>query len=214
MIRIAIVDDHEIVRQGLQAFLTGIKDFELVAEGSDGNQAVDIVKEHQPDVLLLDMILPELSGLEALQQIQLLKSATKVLILSSFSDANTAIPAVKVGAAGYLLKDINPNDLVEAIREVNAGALKLHPDIAALVVSELTSGNTGGGPLQEHNITERETEVIRLIGTGLSNKEIAFELSISLLTVKTHVSHILEKLELDDRTQVAIFAIRNKLVDD
>jgi DNA-binding NarL/FixJ family response regulator len=135
----------------------------------------------------------------------------RVVFLSSFCEAETVIPAIRQGAAGYLLKDIRPVDLIVALREAMAGKLQLHPDVSALMVSELNQ--TEADILQQHGITEREAQVIRLIGQGFSNKDLAEQLCISQLTVETHVSHVLDKLKLDDRTQVAIFAIRNQLVD-
>jgi DNA-binding NarL/FixJ family response regulator len=213
MIRLAIVDDHEVVREGLCSFLKAIPDIDIVGQGACGEDAVSLVAVHQPDILLLDMKLPDFTGLEALKKIQQLSAVTKVVFLSSYSDPATAIPAIREGASGFLLKDINPKDLVVALHEVAQGAMKLHSDIAALLVNELIQTDNEPDVIKLHKITERECEVISLIGQGLSNKEISSKLNISLLTVKTHVSHILEKLKLNDRTQVAIFAIHNQLVD-
>lgn len=209
MISIALVDDHEIVRQGLHSFLSEIDDFSILAEGNDGKSAINIVSEFEPDILLLDMILPDITGLEAFIEIKKLDKKTKIIFLSSYSNADSAIPAIRSGAAGYLLKDINPNDLIKAIREVKGGALKIHPDIAALLVEEL---NTKDDYDIFQQLTTREIEVLKLIGQGKSNKEIASELNISLLTVKTHVSHILDKMDFADRTQAAIFVVKSGII--
>jgi DNA-binding NarL/FixJ family response regulator len=211
MIRIALVDDHEVVRQGLVSFLSSVDDFDLVAQGSNGAEALTLVAETKPDLLILDMILPDMTGLAVFEKIRLQYPDMRVVFLSSFCEAETVIPAIRQGAAGYLLKDIRPVDLIVSLREAMAGKLQLHPDVSALMVSELNQ--TEADILQQHGITEREAQVIRLIGQGFSNKDLAEQLCISQLTVETHVSHVLDKLKLDDRTQVAIFAIRNQLVD-
>jgi DNA-binding NarL/FixJ family response regulator len=213
MIRIALVDDHEVVRQGLYSFLSGIAEFDIVAEGATGKSALDIVAEHKPDVLLLDMILPDVSGLDVLLELKNQNLSTNIIILSSFSDAKMAVPAVQAGARGYLLKDIPPKELIQAITDVHNGQLKLHPDIAALLVEALNEPQLDDDVLKRHGITQREKDVLCLIGKGYTNKQISDALHISQLTVKTHVSHILDKLQLSDRTQVAIFAIHNELVD-
>jgi DNA-binding NarL/FixJ family response regulator len=213
MINIALVDDHEVVRQGLVSFLSGIEDLNVVGQGSTGVEAIELVTTLQPDILLLDMMLPDMTGLEAFQTLLQQKLTTKVLFLSSFCDAQTSVPAVRSGAAGYLLKDISPRNLITAVRDVYAGKLCIHSDVSALMISELNQ-TPKADILSEHSITERERQVIQLIGEGFSNKDIASNLNISQLTVKTHVSHILDKLKLDDRTQVAIFAIRNDLVTE
>lgn len=213
MIRIALVDDHEVVRQGLKSFLKGIDDFSIVGEGATAKEAVAIVKEKNPHILLLDMILPDRSGLEAMDEISTFNESTKILFLSSFSEPESALPALRNGAAGYLLKDISPRELAASIREVYKGAIKVHPDISALMINALNKPDRSTDVLSDKGVTDRESDVIKLIGKGLSNKEIASVLNISQLTVKTHVSHILDKMGLDDRTQVAIFAVRNGLAD-
>jgi len=213
MIRIVLVDDHEVVRQGLNSFLSGIADFELVGQGSNGRDAIELTNIYKPDILLLDMILPDMSGLDVLREIQKHEQITKVIILSSFSDAKLAVPTVQAGARGYLLKDIHPKDLIQAIKDVHANQLRLHPDIAALLVNELNNAQQENDILKNHGVTEREKDVLQLIGQGFTNQRIADTLHISQLTVKTHVSHILDKLTLTDRTQIAIFAIRNGFVD-
>ncbi|MEJ2041940.1 MAG: response regulator transcription factor [Reinekea sp.] len=210
MIRIALVDDHEVVRQGLVAFLSGIEDFSLVGQGGTGADAIHIAETLTPDILILDMILPDFSGLQAFEQIRVRAPKVRVVFLSSFCESETVLPAMQNGAAGYLLKDIRPADLIVALRDVMASKLVLHPDVSALMVNAL---NNSGDILSQHGITDREAQVIRLIGQGFSNKDLAEQLNISQLTVKTHVSHILDKLKLDDRTQVAIFAVRNRLAE-
>ena len=213
MIRIVLVDDHKVVRQGLHSFLSGIAEFELVGEGATGQSAIELALNKQPDILLLDMLLPDMTGLDVLQAMQKKTPTTKVIILSSFSDAKLAIPTIQAGARGYLLKDIHPKDLIQAIKDVHANQMRLHPDIAALLVNELNNAQQENDIQKKHGITDRESEVLQLIGQGLTNQRIADTLHISQLTVKTHVTHILDKLALTDRTQVAIFAIRNGLAD-
>lgn len=208
MIRVALADDHEVVRQGLVTFLSGIDDISVVGEASTGVEAIEIATTIEPDVMLLDMMLPDMTGLDAFKRMLPFNLKTKVLFLSSFCESDTAIPAVRAGAAGYLLKDISPKDLIAALRDVHNGQLRIHPDISALMVDELNRPRQSD-ILEQHGITERERQVIKLIAGGFSNKDVADQLNISQQTVKTHVSHILDKLKLDDRTQVAIFAIRN-----
>lgn len=211
MIRILLIDDHEIVRQGLVSFLASVGDFEIVAQGATGQDAIELSLTHKPDLLILDMLLPDMTGLAAFEQIKTVAPSVKVVFLSSFCQPETVVPAVRLGAMGYLLKDIRPAELIEALRAASLGKLQLHSDVSALLVHQLNEPEND--ILLQHAVTEREAQVIALIGQGFSNKAIAQRLSISQLTVKTHVSRILDKLKLDDRTQVAIFAIRNHLTD-
>lgn len=215
-IRVLLVDDHEIVRQGLRTFLELQDDFEIVGEGSNGVEAVALAAELQPDIILLDLVMPEMDGVEATRRILLANPDCKIVILSSFSDDDDALPAIRSGAMGYLLKDIPPDELADALRATYQGQTQLHPDIAQKLMQQIqnpedTMDNTSP---QVQDLTGRELEVLKLIGRGLSNREIANELSISHKTVKTHVSNLLGKLHLSDRTQAAIFAVRRGLVPD
>jgi NarL family two-component system response regulator LiaR len=210
MIRVLVADDHAVVRQGLRTFLELQEDIDVVADVADGRQALAAVAEHEPDVVLMDLVLPEVDGVEAIRRIVSERPRIRVIALTSFLDDDKLFPAVRAGAAGYLLKDVEPSELVKAIRTVHAGEGLLHPAVAARLMEEVAAG---GAPETPDNLTPREREVVRLIAGGLSNKRIAFELGISEKTVKTHVSSILGKLGLTDRTQVALHAVRERWVD-
>jgi two-component system, NarL family, response regulator LiaR len=207
-IRVLVADDHAVVRQGLRTFLELQDDIEVVADASDGRQALDAVAEHDPDVVLMDLVLPVVDGVEAIRQIVAQRPATRVIALTSFLDDDKLFPAVRAGAAGYLLKDVEPQELVRAIRTVHAGEALLHPAVAARLMEEVAERDDASQPL-----TRREREVVELIARGLSNKRIAAELGISEKTVKAHVSNILGKLGLSDRTQVAMHAVREGWVE-
>jgi NarL family two-component system response regulator LiaR len=215
-IRLLIVDDHEIVRQGLRGFLDLLDDFEVIGEGSNGVDAVRLAEELQPDVILLDLVMPEMDGIESTRRIMLANPEARILILSSFSNDDNVLPAIRAGAMGYLLKDISPDDLADALREAHQGKAQLHPDIAMQLMAHVQEGNQRSDDSQSliSDLTDREIEVLQCIARGLNNREIAGELSISHTTVKTHVSNLLSKLHLADRTQAAIFAIRQGLVSD
>jgi two-component system, NarL family, response regulator LiaR len=208
-ITVLIADDHPVVRQGLRTFLDLQEDLEVVAEAADGDEAVARTAELVPDVVVLDLVMPRMDGIEAIRGIRDVSPSTRVLVLTSFLDDEKVLPAVKAGAAGYLLKDAEPSELANAIRTVTRGEALLHPTVAAKVVDELAARDRS--PAAE--LTERELEVLRLLARGLANKAIALELHVSEKTVKTHVSNILAKLHLADRTQAALFAVREKLVD-
>jgi NarL family two-component system response regulator LiaR len=208
-ITVVIADDHPVVRQGLRTFLDLQEDVEVVAEASDGEEAVARAVEFVPDVVVLDLVMPKMDGIEAIRGIRDASPSTRVLVLTSFLDDEKVLPAVKAGAAGYLLKDAEPGELANAIRTVTRGEALLHPTVAAKVVQELASRDRS--PVAE--LTDRELEVLRLLARGLANKAIALELHVSEKTVKTHVSNILAKLHLADRTQAALFAVRERLVD-
>jgi two-component system, NarL family, response regulator LiaR len=208
-ITVVIADDHPVVRQGLRTFLDLQEDLEVVAEASDGEEAVARAVEFVPDVVVLDLVMPKMDGIEAIRGIRDASPSTRVLVLTSFLDDEKVLPAVKAGAAGYLLKDAEPGELANAIRTVTRGEALLHPTVAAKVVQELASRDRS--PVAE--LTDRELEVLRLLARGLANKAIALELHVSEKTVKTHVSNILAKLHLADRTQAALFAVRERLVD-
>jgi NarL family two-component system response regulator LiaR len=210
-ISVLIVDDHGVVRQGLRTYLELVDDLEVVGEAENGLEAVAQVRRHQPDVALMDLVMPEMDGIEATRQICAISPSTKVIVLTSFADDEQVFPAIKAGASGYLLKDVSPADLASAIRAVHAGETHLHPDVTKRLVDQLASPSTDQGP---DELTPRETEVLRLIAEGMSNREIAQALTISEKTVKTHVSNILSKLHLADRTQAAIYAHQHGLAPE
>jgi NarL family two-component system response regulator LiaR len=214
-IRVLIVDDHSVVRQGLRTLLELQDDVEVVAEGANGLQAVELAESFHPDVILLDLAMPQMDGIEATRRILASRPGTHVLILTSFGDDDKVFPAIRAGAQGYLLKDIDPKDLVQAVREAYQGKAQLHPEIAKRLMSVVAgdqskkeSAQTGDIPA---DLTSREEEVLRLIARGLNNREIAETMVISEKTVKTHVSNLLGKLGLEDRTQAAIWALKHNL---
>lgn len=212
-IKVLIVDDHQVVRQGLRTFLELHDDVVVVGEAGDGVTAVDMVRQFEPDVVLMDLVMPRLDGIAATRQVKSLSIATKVIALTSFTEDDKVFPAIQAGASSYLLKDVSPDDLVEAIRAVHRGEARLHPDIARKLMEQVArqAGPVRGAPADD--LTERERGVVRLVAQGRSNSEIAQALFISDKTVKTHISNILSKLDLQDRTQLAIYAIKNGLVD-
>lgn len=203
-IRVLVVDDHAVVRQGLRTFLELQDDIEVVGDAPDGRAALDSVAEHDPDVVLMDLVLPRVDGVEAIRRIIAERPGTRVIALTSFLDDDKLFPAVRAGAAGYLLKDVEPQELVRAIRTVHAGEALLHPAVAARLMEEVAGGDEDAS----EPLTPREREVVGLIAGGLSNKRIAAELGISEKTVKAHVSNALGKLGLSDRTQLAMHAVR------
>jgi NarL family two-component system response regulator LiaR len=217
-IKVLVVDDHAVVRQGLRTFLELQDDppvlpIEVVGEAANGVEAVDLARRLQPDVVLLDLVMPEMDGIEATSRILEDSPLSRVIILTSFGDEDKVFPAIRAGAQGYLLKDIAPNDLVQSVRAVYLGQVQLHPDIARKLMSAVATQEEPGSraPTSIGELTERELEVLRLIAEGLNNREIADKLVISDKTVKTHVSSILSKLHLGDRTQAAIYALRHGL---
>lgn len=210
-ITILLVDDHEVVRRGLHAFLEALPEFEVIAEASSGTRAIDLAGEYIPDVALLDLIMPEMSGVEATRRIKATSPRTQVVILTSHQDEDQVLPALQAGAISYVLKDIRMADLAEAIRRAACGEATLHPRIAARVVQEMrTSTSKTLPPYQD--LTDRELDVLKLIAQGLNNQDIAERLTITENTVKGHVSNILAKLHLGDRTQAAVFAWREGLI--
>ncbi|APE20792.1 MULTISPECIES: response regulator [Streptomyces] len=207
-IRVLLVDDHQVVRRGLRTFLEVQDDIEVVGEASDGAEGVDRAEELRPDVVLMDVKMPGTDGIEALKRLRALDNPAKVLVVTSFTEQRTVVPALRAGAAGYVYKDIDPDALAGAIRSVHAGHVLLQPEVAgALLAQEDSHGGTGRGS----TLTEREREVLGLIADGRSNREIARALVLSEKTVKTHVSNILMKLDLADRTQAALWAVRHGL---
>jgi DNA-binding NarL/FixJ family response regulator len=199
-IRVLIVDDHPAVRRGLRTFLELSEDIDVVGEAADGTQVADLVVATGPDVVLLDMVLPGLDGLGVLAALREQGTAARVLVITSFTDRRSVLPAVRAGARGYLSKDVEPEALVAAVRSVHAGHLLLEPEVTVALLAE---------PPQ---LTAREGDVLALVADGRSNREIARALTLSEKTVKTHVSSILLKLGLADRTQAALYAVRSGLV--
>jgi two-component system, NarL family, response regulator LiaR len=209
VIRVLIADDHAVVRQGLRTFLELQDEIEVVGEAADGEAAVAETERLKPDVALMDLVMPRLSGDEAIRRIAEASPATRVVVLTSFAEDDKLFPAVRAGAAGYLLKDVQPRELVDSIRAADAGDTILHPTVAARLVEDVA----GRPPAPRTPLTERELEVLALIARGMANKLIALELGVAERTVKTHVSHILGKLGLSDRTQAALWAVREGLVE-
>lgn len=204
-IRVLVVDDHPVVRQGLRAFLDSREGIEVVGEAGDGESGVAEVLRQRPDVVLLDLVMPGGGGVAAIRSLKDAGSEAAVLVLTSFASDDQVIPAVQAGAAGYLLKDADPSEVEAAIRTVHRGEGLLHPRVAARVMAEVRSGHP---PSRVHDLTPREREVLALLGAGRTNAQLAAELFISEKTVKTHVSSILAKLRLADRTAAALFAVR------
>ncbi|MGW5346909.1 response regulator [Streptomyces sp. HUAS TT3] len=204
-IGVLLVDDHQVVRRGLRTFLEVQDDIEVVGEAADGEEGVARAEELRPDVILMDVTMPGTDGIEALRRLRVLANPARVLVVTSFTEQRTVVPALRAGAAGYVYKDVDPDALAGAIRSVHAGHVVLQPEVAeALLSQEEQSGSGRGGSL-----TEREQEVLALIADGRSNREIARALVLSEKTVKTHVSNILMKLDLADRTQAALWAVRH-----
>ncbi len=208
-IRVMIADDHAIVRKGIRALLSEAEGFEVVAEAADGQEAVRRAEETQPDVILMDLLMPVMDGIEATRQITALRPDARVLVLTSFAADNKVFPAIKAGAAGYLLKDSSPDELVRAIRQVHRGEPSLHPAIARKLLQEVAHP-AELEPAPEA-LTAREMAVLRLVAQGLSNQEIADRIAVSEPTVRAHVSRILGKLHLASRTQAALYAVREGL---
>ncbi|WP_243387480.1 response regulator [Aeribacillus kexueae] len=207
-IKVLIVDDHHMVRRGLMFFLKTQADVEVIGEAKNGIEAIQQVEALHPDVVLMDLVMPEMDGVEATKKLKESYPHVKVIMLTSFADQDHVIPALKAGASGYQLKDIEPDDLVKTIRQVVSGESSLHPKVTSHVMTQFTATqNEEKAKLQE--LTRREKEVLKEIASGKSNKEIAADLFITEKTVKTHVSNILAKLELSDRTQAALFAVKN-----
>lgn len=208
-IRIFIADDHAIVRKGVRSLLSLEEDMEVVGEATNGREAVRGVGELNPDVILMDLLMPEVDGIQAIQQIIAKQPSAKVLVLTSFDTDDKIFPAIKMGALGYLLKDSDPSELATAIRQVNAGQCSLHPVIARKVLQELNLSPKQ--PTSAQSLTEREVEVLRMVARGKSNRQIAEELFISPGTVRTHLSSILGKLHLASRTQATLYALKEGL---
>ncbi|WP_088069858.1 response regulator transcription factor [Gottfriedia luciferensis] len=213
-IKILIADDHHVVRRGLIFFLNTQEDIEVIGEASNGEEAINLIKELKPDIVIMDLSMPIIDGIEATSRIKNEGLAVKVMILTSFYDQDHILPAIEAGAVGYYLKDSDPDELVSAIRKIYDGENQYHSKVTTQLVSALTRKTEvkQEQPLQD-KLTKREIDVLREITKGKSNKEIASALFITEKTVKTHVSNILAKTQLQDRTQLALYAIRNKIAE-
>jgi NarL family two-component system response regulator LiaR len=209
-IRVLIVDDHGVVRQGLRTYLELLDDIEIVGEAENGVEAVEQVGQHQPDIVLMDLVMPEMDGVAATRRTLAINPKTKVIVLTSFAEDDLVFPALEAGAAGYLLKDVDPAELHQAIQAVHSGEVQLHPEVTRKLIHRVTTPQIESDSALD-DLTPRELEVLALIAQGQSNREIARTLSISEKTVKTHVGNILSKLQLSDRTQAAIYAYKHGL---
>jgi len=207
-VRVLLVDDHPVVRQGLRALLSTQDGIEVVGEADDGEAAVAAAERLSPDVVLMDVVMPGMDGVEALRRIGERRPQTRVVMLTSYADERRAMEAVDAGASGFLLKDASPRDVAAAIRAAHRGEAVLHPSVAAKLLAERRRP-----PAAHTDLTARELEVLRLIARGLQNKQIAAQLHVSEKTVKTHVSAILRKLAVADRTQAAMYAVRERLAE-
>jgi NarL family two-component system response regulator LiaR len=208
-IRVFIAEDHAVVRKGIRALLTLEPGIEVVGEASNGQEAVRGIESSQPDVILMDLVMPQMDGIEAIQQVMTRQPEARILVLTSFATDDKVFPAIRAGALGYLLKDSEPSDVVQAIRQVHRGESSLHPRIARKLMLELARPSEQ--PPTPDPLTEREVEVLRLVAQGKSNRQIADELAITEGTVRVHVSSILGKLHLASRTQATLYALREGL---
>jgi DNA-binding NarL/FixJ family response regulator len=209
-IRVFLADDHPVVREGLRTFLESRDGIEVVGEAGDGESAVTSIERLQPDVVLMDLVMPGMGGVTAIRRIRERVPSARVVVLTSFASDDQVIPAVQAGAAGYLLKDVEPSGLEAAIQLVHQGEALLDPQVAGRVMEQVAHPAPGGDLA---SLTPREREVLGLLGRGMSNRELADTLVVSEKTVKTHVSNILMKLGVHDRTQAALLAVREGLVD-
>ncbi len=205
-IRVLIADDHWVVRKGIQTLLSTEDDIEIIGEAADGVETVAKARSLKPDVILMDLVMPEMDGIEATRQIAASQTGTRVIVLTSFAADDKVLPAIKAGALGYLLKDSSPEDLIEAIHRVHQGESSLDPSVARKLLAEMVSGPHK--PLSDNPLTDRELKVLRLVAQGRNNKEIAEQLVIADITVRRHVSSILSKLHLATRTQAALYALK------
>jgi NarL family two-component system response regulator LiaR len=208
-IRVLLVDDHAVVREGLRAFLELQEGIEVSGEAADGEEAIDAAARLRPDVILMDLVMPRLDGVTAMRSLRERAPGARVIVLTSFLDDDKLLPALRAGAAGYLLKNAEPREVVRAVRAASAGEALIDPVVAARLIETLAAD---GGEEPLDRLTPREREVLVLIGRGFPNKLIARELDVSEKTVKTHVGHVLAKLGVTDRTQAAVFAVRAGIV--
>lgn len=207
-ISVLIVDDHQVVRQGLGTFLDLHPDITVVGEAENGATAVELARKLEPDIVLMDLVMPGMDGIAATRAIRALGICTQVIALTSFTEDDKVFPVIQAGAASYLLKDVAPDTLVEAIRAVHRGEPRLHPDIARKLMERVTRPPERA-PVRADDLTARERDIVRLVAQGCSNIDIARKLVISDKTVKTHIGNILSKLDLQDRTQLAIYALKH-----
>lgn len=211
-IKVLIVDDHEVVRNGVRSFLEAQPDFIVVGEAENGEEAIELTRQESPDVVLMDLVMPGMQGVEATREVRKVSPATQVVVLTSYHQDDYVFPALKAGAISYILKDAKMSELAEALRKGAKGEATLHPRVAARVIREIKGANPEeASPLQD--LTTREMEILSLIAEGLCNAAIAEQLVISENTVKGHVSNILSKLHLTDRTQAAVFAWKQGVID-
>ena len=209
MIKVLIADDHHVVRRGLLFFLKTQKDIEVIGEAKNGVEAVQLVEQLQPDVVLMDLVMPELDGIQATEQIKKAWPNVQVLMLTSFSDKDHILPAIEAGASGYQLKDIEPDELVESIRQIMRGENTIHPDVNSQLEEGLREEENK--PHIQNPLTPREQDVLNELTQGKSNREIASSLYVTEKTVKTHISNIFHKLNVQDRTQAALYAVKHRL---
>lgn len=210
-ITVLLADDHNMVRIGLKAYFSTLEDIQVIAEAGTGEEAVQLVGQHTPDVVLMDLLMPGMGGIEATRQIRKVSPSTQVIILTSYHEDEHIFPAIRAGALSYVLKDIDPDELAEAVRRAHANEAILNPRIAARLVKEMR-GSGAESPNPFSDLTERELDVLREIANGKNNREIAGYLVISEKTVKTHITNILSKLHLADRTQAAVYAWQEGIV--
>lgn len=210
MISVLVVDDHAVVREGLRAFLELQDDFRVVGEAGDGEEAIALAQATHPDVIVMDLVMPKLDGVSAMRELRARAPGSRVIVLTSFLDDERLMPAIQAGAAGYLLKNVEPAELARAIRAASDGEAVIAPTAAARLVQAIAQRPAVVAPPQ---LTRRERDVLALIVGGRSNKRIALELGISEKTVKAHVGHLLAKLDVTDRTQAALLAVRQGLVE-
>jgi NarL family two-component system response regulator LiaR len=207
-VRVMLVDDHSVVREGLKNYLGALGGFKIVGEASSGAEALEVAAKTQPQVVLMDLVMPVMDGIEATRRLHETFPDIKVIVLTSFADDDKVFPALRAGAVAYLLKDVGPKELAEAIAAAARGESTLHPDVTRRLVAGVAGVAGGAGQRPEDLLTEREMDVLRCLARGKSNKEIGADLFISEKTVKTHVGSILDKLGLADRTQAAIYAVK------
>lgn len=205
LIKVMVVDDHNVVRKGLCSLLTSKYGLEVVGEAADGVEAVDKARDLHPDVILMDLVMPRKTGLEAIIEIKKENPQARILVLTSFSEDAQIAAAIKAGAMGYVLKDASPDELIHTIQSVHMGKLSIPADMMQIVLAGSTEKSESGSP--ETELTSREVEVLRHLALGQSNQEIAEALGVGTTTVRTHVSSILRKLNLENRTQAALYAI-------
>ena len=210
-ISIILVDDHEVVRRGVRTYLNTIAEFDVIGECSSGEEAIHMVAEHIPDIVLMDLIMPGMDGIETTRQIKKISPRTQVVVLTSYHEDAHIFPALKAGAISYILKDMKMDKLVEALNKAVQGEVTLHPRVAARVLQNIR-GDGGEDQQLFTELTERELDVLKLIANGMTNSQIAEELVITENTVKGHVSNILSKLHLVDRTQAAVYAWQRGIV--